>query len=305
MTAWTLCGVEAAEVVGQRGADRARELGPVPRRPLGLDVGERSLDHHGRRPRLGGRFLPGDVENVLRDLGEASGDFGAELPIPPFQPLLNRFSVVGLRATGRERGLALQPVSFERVRRSPEFRLERIDQRRGLRGDRPPARREQVEDLLPDPTNLTGLAIRPGRELHAERAGEVFFHRALADRGGGAAVTVEGTAVQCAPLTVSTLDAVQDRVVDVQLRVVVAVVVLEERRDRPFMGVHVASSVTAVVSNPGVPGVFSEVVQRGLVPGPDGRLDRLTMDSPRLRRRPSHRVYGLRLPAPRTRCAAR
>ena len=68
---------------------------------------------------------------------------------------------------------------------------------------------------------------------------------------------------------------------DVQLRVVVARVVLEERRDRPVVRVDPAAGGAAVVADPGVAGLLGEVVQGGVVAGPDGVLDRPPMLGPR------------------------
>jgi hypothetical protein len=85
-------------------------------------------------------------------------------------------------------------------------------------------------------------------------------------------------------LTVDALDAVQDRVVDVQLRVVVTRVVLEEAGDRPIVGIHPPAGRAAVMPDPGVPGLVREVVHRGLVPGPDRVLDGLPMPKFRLTR---------------------
>jgi hypothetical protein len=68
---------------------------------------------------------------------------------------------------------------------------------------------------------------------------------------------------------VSRDDAVEDRVVDVQLRVVVAAVVLEEARDDPVVGVHPATGSAAVVPDSGVAGVLGEVGKAGVVAGPE------------------------------------
>jgi hypothetical protein len=65
----------------------------------------------------------------------------------------------------------------------------------------------------------------------------VFLGGALAHCGGSATEPVHGAGIQRAPLAVSALHAVEDRVVDVQLRVVVARVVLEERRGDQAMRV--------------------------------------------------------------------
>ena len=68
---------------------------------------------------------------------------------------------------------------------------------------------------------------------------------------------------------------------DVQLRVVVAGVVLEERRDDPVVRVDPPAGGAAVVPDPGVAGLVLQVGQRGVVARPDRVLDGLAVLAPR------------------------
>jgi hypothetical protein len=77
----------------------------------------------------------------------------------------------------------------------------------------------------------------------------MFLRRAFADRGGRGAMAVDRAPVERAPLAVRPLDPVEDRVVDVRLRVVIARVVLEERRDDPVVRVGVAARGAAVMTD--------------------------------------------------------
>ena len=79
---------------------------------------------------------------------------------------------------------------------------------------------------------------------------------------------------------VRALDPVEDRVVDVQLRVVVAAVVLEERRDDELVGVDPSPGRGRVVADPGVAGLVLERRQRRGVARPDRVLDRVAVRCP-------------------------
>jgi hypothetical protein len=160
--------------------------------------------------------------------------------------------------------------------------LEHLHQLRGLRGDRVPAGAVQLAHPEVDAREFPGLTIGARHEPDTQRPGQVLLERALADRGRRASEPVEAAPVHRPPHTVRALDPVEDRVVDVQLRVVIPGVVLEERRDRPVVRVHPAARGAAVVSDPGVAGVLREVVQRRAVAGPDGVLDRLPVRGPSL-----------------------
>ena len=119
-------------------------------------------------------------------------------------------------------------------------------------------RREENRSIAAsgDPDDLAGLPVRARRDQHPERVGEPLLSGALPDRRRGRPPPVQAAPVERAPLPVRALDAVEDRVVDVQLRVVVAGVVLEERRDDPVVGVDPPAGGAAVVPDPGVAGVL-------------------------------------------------
>ncbi len=175
------------------------------------------------------------------------------------------------------------------VRLAAELRLERGDEFGGLRGDRAAPRGVQLVDRRGDPDDLAGLAVRAHRDQHPQRRGQPLGGGAFGDRPGRGPVGVEGAAVQGAPHPVCAEHPVGDGVVDVQLRVVVARVVLEERGDGPLVRVGVAAGGAAVVPDPGVAGVLLEVVEAGVVAGPDRVLHRLAVLAPRLRRPPRRR----------------
>nr|WP_246244280.1 hypothetical protein [Amycolatopsis pithecellobii] len=99
----------------------------------------------------------------------------------------------------------------------------------------------------------------------------MFLRGALPDCGGSTAMQVQGAAVQGAPQPVAALDAVEDRVVHVQLRVVIARVVLKEARDHQVVRVDEPARGAAVVAHSGVAGVLGQVIQHRPVPGP-GRV---------------------------------
>ena len=222
-------------------------------------------------------------EDVLGDAAQPAGDLVAQLAVDAVEELLAGLALVGLRAAGGHGGLAGEPVAFEAVGLAAVAGLEVGDQLGGLRGHRAAARGEQVGGGLVDADDLAGLAVGAHREADPEGLGEALLGGALPDRGGGRAEAVDAAPVEGAPLPVRALDAVEDRVVDVQLRVVVAGVVLEERRDDPVVGVDVAPGRSAVVPDAGVAGVLGEVGQGGVVARPDGVLDGLAVLAPRRR----------------------
>jgi len=79
------------------------------------------------------------------------------------------------------------------------------------------------------------------------------------------------------------LHPVQGGVVDVQVRIVLAGVVLEERRDGPVVGVGPAAGGATVLPDPGVAGVLSHVGEHRVVARPDRVLDRSAALRPRRR----------------------
>ena len=92
---------------------------------------------------------------------------------------------------------------------------------------------------------------------------------------------VDGARVQRPPHPVRAQDAVEDGLVDVQLRVPVAGVVLEELRDDEVRRVDPAAGAAAVVPDAGVAGVALQVLQRGGRAGHHGVLDGLGVRRPR------------------------
>ena len=176
------------------------------------------------------------LEHGVRDLGQPAVDVGADLRVDPVQHLLAGLAGVRLRPPRHQRGLLGEPVELQPVRRPPVPGLERLDQLGRLRGDLTAPGRDQVHRLLRDADDLARLAVRAHREQHPERVGEPLLHRALADRRGGALQLVQRAGVDRAPHAVIAQDAVEEGVVDVQVRVVLAGVVLEERRDDPLRG---------------------------------------------------------------------
>ena len=297
--------VGQAEVVGQGGVDRAGEVGAGPRGLARLDVGQRGLDHRPRRPRparsahcRGRRARRARRRAARRRPRRAAGGRPGRAP-----------------ARGSRRRATSPPA----WRRWPAGRAGRV---RALFGARPNRasnsansssafavtfrRREEIRSIAccDDADDLAGLAVRAGREQQPEVVGEALLAGPLRHRAGGGSPPVERAAVEGAPRAVGALDPVEDGVVDVQLRVVVAGVVLEERRDDPVVGVDVPPRGAAVVPDPGVAGVLGQVGQPGVVARPDRVLDRLAELAPTPRRSPRRRRCGRRPPAPRTRCAA-
>ena len=186
-----------------------------------------------------------------------------------------------LRGPGDHRRLPLQPVQFQRGGFAAVARLEGAHELGGLRGDRPPAGGEQVVDRLLDAQHLARLAVRAHHREHVQAAPGVFEHRPLSDRPGRRAVQLQGLGVQGAPLPVRAQHPPQDAVVDVQLRIVGPRRVLEERGDGPVVRVDEPAGAAAVVTDPGVAGALLQVVQRGVVAGPDRVLDGLLVRRPR------------------------
>ena len=219
------------QVVGQRVGHGGAQVGSPPRRVLRLNGGERLRDHlRGRQP---GRARLGAAvgEDHLGDRAQSARDLGAQLPVPPIQPGLDRLARVLLGAAGREGGSALQPVEFQRGRLPTEPPPVRREQPLGCGGDSAAPVGEQRDHGLGYADDLPGLPVRPQREGQTEGAGQVLLGDPLGDRGDLPAYGVQGAGVEGAPAPVRALDPVEDRVVDVQLRVVVAAVVLEERRE--------------------------------------------------------------------------
>ena len=204
-----------AEVVGQRGVDRAGEVGAGPAGLAALHVGQRGLDHRLRRPRLRGRAAArGRPSTVVRDPGQAAGDLGAQLRVDPVEQLLAGLPVVRLRPPGRERGLLGQPVALQR-RSAP-----------GRSGPRTPstssaafavtcaAPRARSGPSPPAATPTISRAFPSGRvaDQHPERVGQPLLGGALGDRGRGRRATGSSAArVEGAPHPVRALDPVEDR----------------------------------------------------------------------------------------------
>jgi hypothetical protein len=92
-------------------------------------------------------------------------------------PLLAGAMFVWLRGRGGSAGLVnrwSRRARRERVRFTPELRLERLDQPLGVLGDRPASRAEQLHHFRGDPDDLAGLAVRARGEPHPQRAGQVL-----------------------------------------------------------------------------------------------------------------------------------
>ena len=124
---------------------------------------------------------------------------------------------------------------------------------------------------------------------HAEPGRQVLGQGPLRDRARGRFRRVQRRAVQGAPgppvtgpgrQRVLALDPVEDRVVHVQLRVMVPAGVLRERRDHPLMRVHEPAGPLAVVTRPAVTGLALQVLQHRLVPGHDRVPHHLRPPSP-------------------------
>ena len=128
--------VRDTEVVGQRGVDRAGQIGAGPGRLALLDVGESGLDHVLRRPRLRGGRLLASRERRMGNSGEAAVDVGAQLRIDTVEDLLAGLAVVRLGPPGGEGGLPGQPIPHSAVRGPTGVRLIGVDQLLGLRGHR-------------------------------------------------------------------------------------------------------------------------------------------------------------------------
>ena len=276
--------VEVAEVVGQRVGDGAREVGRVPRGLAPLDVGERRRNDGARRPARGRRLLSAQAEHGLRDTGQAAVDLGAQLRVPPVEHLLAGLALVALGFPGRERRLPGEPDQLQRVRRASESRLERRGQLRALGRDLAPPGAEQVHRRVGHADDLAGLPVGPRHGEHAERARQPRRQHALPDRRRSRPPTAQAAPVERPPHPIGALDAVEDRVVDVQVRVVLARVVLEERRDGPVVRVDVAAAGAAVMAGAGVAAAVGQVAERGVVARPDRVLDGLAVRGPRGRR---------------------
>jgi hypothetical protein len=119
---------------------------------------------------------------------------------------------------------------------------------------------------------------RHGAEVYTTRGtrpqGQVGGAGALGDHVGGVALAAPAHAdVERPPRQALAFGServvaehpVQDRIVDVQLRVAVAARVLRERRDHPLVGVHETARSPAVVTGAAVPGLPLQVVEHGLV----------------------------------------
>ena len=135
--------------------------------------------------------------------------------------------------------------------------------------------------VLADADHLPGPAVGAGLEPHPQRAGQVRLHHPLRDRRGGAAHRVDRPRVQGAPRPVRAQDAVEDGLVDVQLRVPVAGVVLQELRDDELVRVDPPPGAAAVVPDPGVAGLVLQVLDRRPRPGHHRLLDRRGVRVPR------------------------
>ena len=162
--------------------------------------------------------------------------------------------------------------------------LERLDELLGLGGELAAPGGDQVHGLLGDADDLARLPVRSHRHQHPERVGEPLGGHPLRHRGGGGAPAEQAAPVEGAPHAVGALHAVEHPVVDVQVRVVVAGVVLEERRHDPVVRVDPAACGAAVVPDAGVARLLGEVGEPGVVARPDGVLDGLAEHRPRVGR---------------------
>ena len=143
-------------------------------------------------------------------------------------------AAVGLRGAGGHGGLPLDPVALEAGRLPPAGGFELLDQLGGPSADLVGARREHVARAGVDRGRLPGHPVGAHRHRHPEVVDQRLVGGALPDRGRGRLEPVDRPRVQRAPLpVVGALLAVEGGVVDVQLRVVVAGVVLEEATRPP------------------------------------------------------------------------
>ncbi len=289
-----LGGVVDPEVIGEAGVDLADQVGAGPGGLLGLHAGQRGFEHRNRRPgfcrqplHLSGRVAAdiaaptvAGIQVGVGDGGEPAGDLRGDLGVDPVEQRLAGLAVMGLGPPRGEGGLALQPVAFDAVDLAAVAGLEPGDQLGGLHRDGAAPRGEHLGRGRAHDRRFAGLAVGAHRHPYPKVGGEAFGEDAFPDRGRGRAHPVDRPGVQGAPVAVGALHAVDDRVVDMQLRVVIPGVVLEERRHRPPVRVHPPPRGAAVVPDPGIAGVVLQVGQGGVVAGPDRVLHRLPVLGP-------------------------
>ena len=225
-----------AEVVGQRGVDRAGRGRRGSSRPCAA----------ARRPARS-RSPPAATTPAARACG-AGGQRGARRRRPG-PPAMSARSCASTRSSTcsrvspscdfarrvAQRGLPGQPVELQRCS-AP-----------GRTGPRTPStssaafavtfgRREEIRSIASgrDPDDLAGLAVRAGRRPAPRARGSAVPRWSARRPPPRPAATGAGCARRAVRHTPSgPSHPVEDRVVDVQLRVVVAGVVLEERRRPP------------------------------------------------------------------------
>ena len=194
-----------------------------------------------------------------------------------------------LRAARIERDELRHRPHRPRVRRPAVLALVLFDQLPDPRADSAPPRGELVPHRLRDAGDLPPVPVRPRDRLHAEPGRQVLGQGPLRDRARGRFRRVQRRPVQSAPgppvprpgrQRVLPQDPVEDRVVHVQLRVMVPAGVLRERRDHPLMRVHEPARALAVVTRPAVTRLALQVLQHRLVPGHDRVPHHLRPPSP-------------------------
>ena len=156
-----------------------------------------------------------------------------------------------------------------------------------LGGDHRAAGAELLLGVLGDAGQLTTVTVRPLFVGCPYGAGDQLVLHPPADRRRGRPSPVQGPGVERAPRPVVTLDAVQDGVVHVQLRVAVTAGVLQEAGHDPPMGIDpppgrmpgqrptaLVLRHGAVVPGAAVPGLVLEIFQGGGGTGPHRVLNR-------------------------------
>ena len=133
-----------------------------------------------------------------------------------------------------------------------------------LAGDGDGAGAEQVHHVLADAANLGAVAVGPGHHDVAER-GQPGLQDPVSDGGDAEPLVVQGAGVQGPPLvvgSVSSLDPVPDRDVDMQLRVAVPGQVVQEQAGDQAAAVPPLPCPRGMVPGPGVSGMLVEPAHR-------------------------------------------
>ena len=312
-----LTGLEAAEVGRQREVELADQVVPGERRlAVRAVAGLERLDDDGlgREPVVG-RLELGEpaVRCGLDDRGErrghrgqAAGDRGRGQGVPALVLLLDVLALVGLRAAGGHRAAALDDGALGAGRGAAVLVLEGSQPALGLGGDGAAAAGEQVLDVALDADDPASDAVLAHLPAHTEPAGQLALELALGHRGDRRPCAVQRLAVERTPLPVVPLDLDEDRLVDVQLRVVVAGGVLEEPRHGEGVDVlPLAGAAAAVAAGAGVRRAPLDVVEADGGRRHDGVLDLGGRPLPARGASRRRRPRGRRTRRGRTRCAGR